>query len=218
MIRPLWRNQVGDLYEHFATLFFPLIDGLGFLGAGGHVLIRLWGSFRFLVFFFLFSLLSLLIMKLNKGQRDPIETGLNWVGNRNRMLQYVIYIYIYNRNFWNSHNFLRQHGIKRKIIKPKPQKKKKKVINPFPTRLCLFFSRFPFHEYSTITFLPAPPLPALPQSNPRQANQTHDNSTPNPSNLPFLILCLSLLHGKTQQTSDHQFTTNFFRPSISWLS
>ena len=39
----------------------------------------------------------------------------------------IIYIYIYNRSFWNSHNFPRQHNIKKKtFLKPGIIKKKKK--------------------------------------------------------------------------------------------
>ena len=48
-----------------------------------------------------------------------------------QLIYIYIYIYIYNRNFWSSHNFSRQHNIKKiiikhKTIKPKPKKKKKK--------------------------------------------------------------------------------------------
>ena len=69
---------------------------------------------------------------------------------------HFIYIYIYNRNFWNSHNFPRQQNFKKK-------KTKQNIIEFFKTRLCL--SRFPFHEDSAFAFHDTvPSLPTSPSS------------------------------------------------------
>ena len=140
-----------------------------------------------------------------------------------------IYIYIYKTEAFEASTIFHISTALKNNNKTKNNKTKNKnkiVINPFPTRLCLFFPRFPFHEYSAITFLPAPP-----QSHPRQANQTHDNSTPNPSSLPFPILYLSLSTARPnrhllqttdlpQTSSDHRFCgfPIVFNQVFLWLS
>lgn len=79
-------------------------------------------------------------------------------------------IYIYNRNFWTSHNFSRQHNIK---------KKKKKLNNPilrlFPFTMVFFFK----HKLSQIKL-------SLSPSNTDSASisflqLSYWNATPSPS-------------------------------------